>query len=190
MNFGAVPIDPGALLKLVEKQLQEPGTPRGSNIPGGGFGDLAFLSLWPDQLHLDNPRGKQFVAIRPNRFPVWQSVVSGAGTPLISPQWLNSATGFNAVVTLSCFAQINADPEMRSAQAVSEATLGITSFVLKVIKAVQFWCPCTDNTLANTYLREPARMTDGGFGITPKQGRDGWWVHAPVDLELKFTASF
>lgn len=190
MNYGVEPISPGDLLKKLEKQLQEGGTPTLSNLPGAGLGDLAFLSLWPDQLHLDNPRGKQFVAVRPNRFPVWQSVVSGAGTPLVNPLWLNSATGFNAVVTLSCFAQINADVEMRSSQAVAEAALGITSFVTRVIKSVQFWTPYTTVAATATYLREPARMSDGGFGITAKQGKDGWWVHAPVDLELKFTSKF
>ncbi len=190
MEWGMAPIKPQDLLLLLQKQLQEGGTPTGSNLPGAGLGDLAFLTTWPDDLLAKLPRGRQFVALRPSRFPLWQSVIQGAGSVLLGPTQILTSTGFNAVVTLSCFAQINADPETLSVQALAEETLGVISFVLRIMKAVQFWAPCTTATSTTCYLREPARVTDGGFGLTPKRMGDGWWVHAPFDLELKMTSSF
>ncbi len=189
IGFGVTPIEPGELLKLLEKQLSAAGTPTNSaGTPGAGLGSDAFLSLWPDQMHLDNPRSKRFVAIRPARFPIWQSIVQGAGTPTVGTPLINTTIGFNAVVTLACFVQINSDPEMRSAQAVSDAVLSITAFVMKVFAAVQFWTPRDDS--GSTLLREPARILDGGFGFKQVQGKDGWWVPVALDLEMKFTAAF
>jgi hypothetical protein len=188
--WGVSPIRPQDLLLLLEKQLQDGGTPTGSNLPGAGLGDLAFLSTWPDELMMMNPRGKQFVAIRPSRFPVWQSVVMGAGSVLQGASQIPTSTGFNAVVSLVSFVQINADPEMKSRQEVAEETLGVISFVLRVLKAVQFWTPCTDDTLGSCYLREYARVTDGGFGVTPKKVGTGYWNVCPFDLEMKFTSAF
>lgn len=184
-------------MKLIEKQLQEGGTPTGSNLVGGGFGDRAFLSLWPDKLHLKNPRAKQFVVVRPNRFPVWQTIIQGAGSPVAGFLGNKTMTGFNAVVTTVCFLQINADPEMRSGTALTEDVLGIIDgFVLRVIKALQFWNPFDSTTFdpttgaVDTYLREPCRMTDGGFGLSPIEVGDAWWISAPIDWEVKQTSAF
>ena len=103
-------------------------------------------------------------------------------------------TGFNTVVTLSCFCQINADVEMRSTQMITEDTLGVLAFVQKVISAIQFWNPQdfdpASPTYQDTYLREPARMTDGGFGLTNMEIGDSFWTNAPIDVEMKFTAKF
>lgn len=189
-QFGVDPIKPQDLLLLLEQQLQQGGTPTGSNLPGAGLADLAFLTTWPDELLAKMPRGRQFVAIRPSRYPLWQSVVQGAGSPLQGVTQIPTSTGFNTVVTLGCFCQINADPETMSRQSLAEETLGVISFVLRVMKAVQFWAPCTSATSGRCYLREPARVTDGGFGLTPKRLGDGWWVSAPFDLEMKFSSAF
>lgn len=188
------PIPPGDLLKLLQKQLQDAGTATGCvEVPGAGLGSDAFLSLWPDNMHLENPRSKRFVAIRPNRFPIWQSIIQGSGTPTRGISFLggpvvNTTIGFNAVVTLACFTQINADPEMRSALAVSEDVLSITAFVMKVMAAVQFWVP--RDASGNILLREPARVLDGGFGFKPVSAKGEWWVPSALDLELKHTAAF
>lgn len=190
MQWGMAPIKPQDLLALLERQLAASGTPTGSNLAGAGLGDLAFLTLWPDDLLAKLPRGKQFVAVRPARFPLWQSVIQGAGTPLVGAGFNTTATGFNATVSVVCFAQINADPETTSRQAISEETLGVTSFVLRVLKSVQFWVPCPTAARTACHLREPARVTDGGFGLTPRRVGDAWWVVAPFDLELKMTAAF
>mgnify|MGYP001573650774 CR=1 FL=1 len=146
--------------------------------------------MWPDELLAKNPKAKQFVAIRPNRFPVWQTVIQGAGAPVtIGYANNNTMTGHNSVVSLVCYVQINADPDMNSVQELTEQTLGILSFVQKVVAAVQFWNPFRVGT-ADTYLREPARMTDAGFGMDTKKIGDGWWVKSPIDLEMKFTAHY
>lgn len=190
IGFGVTPIAPGELLRLLEKQLSEAGTPTHSaEVAGGGLGSDAFLSLWPDQLHLANPRSKRFVAIRPARFPLWQSIIQGSGTPTRGAGVVNTAIGFNAVVTLACFVQINSDPEMRSGQTVTDDVLSVTAFVMKVFAAVQFWTP-RDAVAGNVLVREPARVQDGGFGFKQVQGKDGWWVPVALDLEIKFTAAF
>src|SRR5882762_10335735 len=100
LGFGITPIAPSALLLLLEKQLQEAGTCTGCVDPAGaGLGSDAFLSLWPDKLHLENPRSKRFVAIRPARFPIWQSIVQGSGAPVLAGfGGVNSMVGFNAVI--------------------------------------------------------------------------------------------
>lgn len=195
LGFGITPIAPGDLLKLLQKQLQDAGTATGCvEVPGAGLGSDAFLSLWPDNMHLENPRSKRFVAIRPNRFPIWQSIVQGSGIPTLGGvpfaggPTIKSTIGFNAVVTLACFTQINADPEMRSALAVSEDVLSVTSFVIKVMAAVQFWVP--RDVSGNILLREPARVLDGGFGFKPVSVKGEWWVPSAIDLEMKFTAAF
>ncbi len=191
LGFGCTPIAPSDLLLLLEKQLQQAGNCTGCADPvGAGLGTDAFLSLWPDQMHLANPRSKRFVAIRPARFPLWQSIVQGSGAPVSAGfAGINSMTGFNAVVTMACFVQINADPEMRSSLSITEDVLSVTDFVLnKVFPAVQFWVP-TDNN-SNILLREPARVLDGGFGFKPVAVKDGWWVPVAFDLELKFSAKF
>lgn len=190
MQWGIDPIKPQDLMLLLERQLQQGGTPTGSNLPGAGLGDRAFLTAWPDDLLAKIPRASQFVALRPARFPVWQGVVQGAGTPLQGPGRNATATGFNASVSVVCFAQINADVEAVSVRALTEEVQGIMSFVLGVMKAVQFWAPCTSAASGRCYLREPARVADGGFGITPKRLGDAWWAVSPFDLELKFTADF
>lgn len=189
-------ISPGDLLKLLVRQLSEGGTPLGSNLPGCGLADRAFLTLWPDPLLARNPIAKQFVAVRPNRFPVWQTVIQGSGSPLaLGYDGQNTMTGHNAVVSLVCFTQINADPEMKSTQALTEQALGTLSFVQRVATAVQFWNPAdltggTAYAAAPKYLREPARMTDGGFGVDTMEVGGAWWVKTPLDLELKFTAKY
>jgi hypothetical protein len=197
MGFGVTPIHPAELLKLLEKQLQQSGQCTGPdpNPPGLGLGDRAFLSLWTDDMHAKAPRAKQFVAIRPARFPIWQSIVQGSGTPAlgwtpstgIHPK-INTTLGFNAVVSLSCFVQINSDPEMKSNNMVSEDVLSVTDFVLKVAAAVQLWAPA--DASGNILLREPGRILDGGFGFRPVSGKDGWYVSVAFDLELKHTAKF
>lgn len=190
LGFGVTPVHPSELLKLLEKQLQQAGQCTGAapNPAGCGLGPDAFLSLWPDDLHMKNPRSKRFVAIRPARFPVWQSIVQGSGHPVGGYAGVNTAIGFNAVVTLACFAQINSDPEMRSSDVIAAETVSVTDFVLRVIKSVQFWTP--RNAANDQLLREPARMLDGGFGYKPARVGEAWWVPIAVDVELKFTAAF
>jgi hypothetical protein len=190
LGFGVTPIATTDLLKLLEKQLKEAGQCTGAapNPPGAGLGADAFLSLWPDQMHLDNPRSKRFVAIRPARFPIWQSIVQGSGTPTAGYLGINTTIGFNAVVTLACFIQINSDPEMRSANVVTEDVLSVTDFIMRVFKAVQFWQPRDGSN--NMLLREYARVLDGGFGYKQVNTKDGFWCPISVDLELKYTAKF
>lgn len=199
MDIGTAPIGPDELLLMMQTQLQQGGTQTWSNIPGAALGDLAFLSLWPDELHGKNPRGKQFVAIRPNRFPVWQSIITGAGTTLNGFGGDLTTPGFNTVVSCVCYNQLNADPEMMSAQAIAEDTIGMIRLILKVIRALQFWFPFDPNAgpldihgvpEGATYLREPCRMTDGGFGLNPRKLGDSWWSVGVVDFEMKFTAAF
>lgn len=189
-SYGVDPITPENLLLLLRDQLRLGGALPWSDLPGAGLGNRAFLTTYPDDVLAKIPPARQFVAIRPSRYPIWQSVVQGAGSVLQGITQIPTSTGFNAVVTLVCFAQINADPETLSEQALTEQTLGVISFVRSVMKAVQFWKPCTNASQTNCYLREPARVTDGGFGINPKRIGDGYWVIAPFDLETKFTSSF
>lgn len=183
------PIDPGDLLNLLVAQLAAPGTPDGSNLKGAGLGDRAFLTLWPDDLLLRNAKAKQFVAVRPNRFPVWQTVVQGAGSVTAGYMGQKTMTGFNTVVSLLCFQQNNADPENLSKQAVTEEARGMIALCMKVITAVQFWNPQKGSS-GLYYLREPARMTDGGFGLDTRGQKDSFWSRASIDVEVKFTAAF
>ena len=124
---------------------------------------------------------------------MWQTIVQGAGAPVrVGYQGQRTMTGFNSVISLVCFNQINADPDSKSTQAITELSLGTISFVLNVISAVQFWNPFDPNEADESYkyLREPARMTDGGFGLNPMEARGNWWLVAPIDVELKFSCKF
>ena len=192
-SYGIQPIEPGDLLKKMEQQLQEGGTPTGSNLKGAGLADLGFLTNWPDRLLAENPRGKQFVALRPSRFPVWQSVIQGAGSVTTGFLGQKSMTGFDAVVSTVCFTQINADVEMRSAEAIAEPVLGVLSFITqRIIPCLQFWTPFQTPAAdpVQYYVREPVRMTDGGFGMTQLSGKDGYWHITTVDWQMRFTCSF
>ena len=176
-NFGVLEVDPNDLLLKLEQQLQQSGTPPGSNLPGAGLGDRAFLSLFPDKLHLENPVATEFVTIRPVNFPVWQGVVTGAG---------RDYTGFDASLVLTCFIQMSADPEMKNTNAISEMTRSVTTLVFKVLSAVQFWTP--QDADGNDMLREYARIPDGGFQFTPVDGSGGPWVKVALAYQMKFTA--
>jgi len=189
MNQGMAPVDPGDLLGLFVRQLSQGGVPEGSNLKGAGLGDRAFLTLWPDDLLLRNARARQFVAVRPNRFPVWQTVVQGAGAPTAGYLGEKTMTGFNTVVSCLLFSQNNADPENFSAKAAAEDALGMVALIGKVISALQFWNPL-DQSTQKYYLREPARMTDGGFGLNSRGQKDSFWTTAVIDWEVKFTAKF
>ena len=189
-QWGVDPITPEALLLLLRDQLRKGGALPWSNLPGLGLGERAFITGYPDDVVQRIPDARQQVAIRPGRFPLWQSVVQGAGGTLQGPGLIPNSTGFNAVVSLICYTQINADPEPRQDQALTEQTFSALAFPRLVMKAVQFWQPCTDATQQRCYLREPGRVTDGGFGVTPKRIGDGYWLICPFDLELKFTAAF
>lgn len=176
-NFGITGVSPNTLLKMLEKQLQESGTPSGSNQPAAGLADRAFLSLWQDELHLTHPKANQFVTIRPTSWPVWQAVVAGAG---------RENTGFDASFIITCFIQMSTDPELKSVNALSEEVLGVSTLISVVASAIQFWEP-TDGD-GNDLLREPARIADPGFRFTPVNGRDGPWVKAAIDYGFRFTA--
>jgi hypothetical protein len=182
---GVTPVDPAELLTLFVRQLSESGTGGGCSDPtGAGLGDLAFLSLWPDDLHLVNPRGDKFVAVRPARFPVWQSLIQGSGqTANASP---NNTFGLNTVVSCLIFIRQNSDPEMRSTNTLTQDALSTISFILKVVSSLQFWMPVSSG--GAYLLREPARLTDGGFGINPVSGKDGPWVKVSADFSLNFEA--
>ncbi len=186
---GCTPISPQDLLLLLQKQLVEAGNCTGCADPtGAGLGSDAFLSLWPDKMHMENPRSKRFVAIRPARFPLWQSVIQGSGSPVSGFLGNKTMTGFNAVVTMSHFVQISADPEMRSQLTITEDVLSVTSFIMSTFRALQFWMPSDID--GNLLLREPARVLDGGFGYQPVQARDNLWAPVSFEIEMKFTAAF
>lgn len=142
-----------------------------------GLGDRAFLTLWSDKMLADLPMAKQYVAIRPARFPVWQSVVTGSGA---------EHTGFNGIVSLVCLNEINGDPETRSPITLTEESTAIVSSVMKVISAMQFWQPKDDDN--NDLLREYGRLVDGGFGFQALTGKESTWSVSSTDWELKFTA--
>ena len=189
-NFGVTPIDPSALLKLLENQLQSGGTPLGSNRPGAGLADRGFLSMFNDEILLGNPPAPQFATIKPTSWPVWQSVVDGVGSTLEGFNWTGSTNaaqvGFDAICTITCFAQISSDPETKDTNAVSEEALGVTSFVTKVCSAVHFWAP--KDTDGNDLLREYARIQTGGLRWTPITGAGGPWLKCAFDLQMRFTA--
>lgn len=176
-NFGVTPVDPNVLLKMLEVQIQDAGTPAGSNKPGAGLGSSGFLSLFTDDIHLADPSAVQFITLRPTNFPTWQSVVSGAG---------EDNTGFNGIVVVTAFAQMSADPEMKNTNAVSEQVLSATTLIMKAAAALQFWQP--KDTDQNDLLRQPARIADSGITFSPVTGRGGPWVKMSFPLELKFTA--
>lgn len=185
------PIDPAELLRRLTQQLSQAGTPTGSNLVGAGLADRAFLSVWPDDVLVRNVRARQFVAVRPSRFPLWQTVIQGAGSPINGYDGNITATGFNAVVSLVLFNQNNADPENWSAQAATEDTLGFINLALRVMSAVQFWNPFVGSGVGKSYyLREPARVTDGGFSINQRTIKDSFWTTGSLDCELKFTGAF
>lgn len=189
LGFGVTPITPNELLSLIETQLKEAGDATNSpDTPGAGLGADAFLSLWPDQWHLDDPKSRAFVAIRPNRFPIWQSIIDGSGTPTAGYAGVTHVTGFRALVTMACFVQINADPENKSVQAMTEDVLSVTSFVTRVVAALQMWTP--RNSENDQLLREPGRVADPGFTFKPVGGRDGWWVPVPLECEFAFSCRF
>ncbi len=177
-NFGITAIDPVVLLKALEAQLQQSGTPSGSNLPGAGLADRGFLSYYSDEMHLENPVAIQFATLRPVNFPVWQNVVDGAGR--------DPGTGFNGVVAVTCFAQNSSDPEMKNTNAISEDAISTTVFVMRVVSALQFWKPIDGD--ANDMLREPARMDNSGLRFFPVSGKGGPWTRISFNLEIKFTA--
>ena len=184
--FGITPVDPAELLRRLVIQLQQSGTPSGSNLPGAGWSDRAFISMFPDKLHLLAPVAPQFVAVRPENYPVWQSVVTGSGAPITSgASFVN--LGFDSTVVTTVFLQNSSDPEYKNPNAVTEATLGLLTPIMKTISALQFWTP-SDVTTGEILLREYARITDNGFKIIPVDGKDGPWIMAPITWQLRFTA--
>lgn len=190
MGQGVTPVDPSDLLKKLEAQLQLSGVPAGSNLVGAGMKDLAFLTVWPDDVLLRNPPGNRFVAVRPSRFPIWQTIIQGAGSPVSGYLGQKTMTGFDPVVSLVLFSQNNADPENKSKQAVTEDVIGFMAFALKVFSAVQFWNPFLAADPTAKLLREPARVSDGGIGINARTAKDAWWTVGVMDLALRFTAKF
>ncbi len=185
LGFGCTPIDVMDLLNLIEKQHCEGGTgATNSNLSGAGLGSDAFLSLWPDPLHLKNPRSKRFVVVRPQRFPVWQSVVQGAGGTWDAT--LGSNLGFNLVFSSIIFVQITgADAEQRSKLTLTEDVLSVIYTAMKVVSAMQMWVP-KDND-QNLLVREPCRLLDSGLQISPVNAGESWWCKASLDFECKFS---
>lgn len=172
--FGITPCTPETLLTVIEKRVQLV----------TGLGDRAFLSLWSDDWMALNPRANQFAAIRPNQFPVWQSVVDGSGFGLSQAGDIPGLTGFNASITVTVFVQNNADPESLSQQAITEFVLGVTTLVNKAAASLQGFIPRDANN--NPLVREYMRMTDAGWRYTPISGKDGPWVKVPIDFEVKY----
>jgi hypothetical protein len=142
-----------------------------------GTDSRVFLSLWTEEMLVRNPIHTTFIAIRPNRFPIWQSVVAGAGA---------QNTGFNAVVSVGCFKMIASDTEMRNERTISDETLSITAWVMKAISAAQFWEP--QDLDGNDLLREYARVQDGGFAYRTINGKGGPFSVSSFDVEMKLSA--
>lgn len=188
LNPGVTPVDITDILNRMVKQLTEAGHPNGPDCnKGAGLGATnAFLSLWPDQLHLKNPRSKQFVVIRPQRFPVWQSIVQGSGTTYEGYDDVYSTLGFNMVFSTVMFVAITgSDPEMRSARTLTEDVTSIMPLAMKIIASMQFWMP--QDADGNLLLREPARLLDSGLQVKPVNAGDAWWVQGSLDFEAKFS---
>ena len=175
VDFGTQTIDTGELLRLVVDRVQKV----------TGLGDRVFLSVWPDDWHLsESPRAIQFVAIRPNNFPVWQSVVSGGGFDY---------TGFNSGLTITSFVQNSSDPESWSGNALTEEAIGITQLVMKVAGAVQGWFPIVGTNAdadqrTATPLREYMRIADSGFRYNTVKKGTNWWSKVSMDVEMKYSA--
>ncbi len=171
-SYGITPVEPEVLLGIIETRVQQVTQ----------LGDRAFLSLWDDKFLLQNPIASQFIAIRPDNFPVWQSVTDGSG-------FENPKTGYNSTLSLLVYVQNNADPENASVQMIREAVLGLTQLVGKAAASLQGWVPTlTVDGEELALVREPMRMTDAGWRFDSTTGKGGPWSKATVAFECRFSA--
>lgn len=167
IQFGVTPVEPDVLLRLIEKRVQEVSPLK----------ERAFLSMWDDKVLITNPKATQFATIRPNGFPIWQSVVTGSGF---------DTTGYNASITLSVFVQHSGDIENQSFRSISDNVLGIVRLVSATMASLQGFVPRDANQ--NPLVREYMRMSDGGWRMSNIDGKGGPWHRTSVDFECKFTA--
>ena len=167
IQFGVTPVEPDVLLRLIEMQVQKVSPLK----------ERAFLSLWDDKVLVANPKATQFAAIRPNGFPLWQSIVTGSGFDV---------TGYNASLTLSVFIQHSSDIENQSIRAISDNVLGMVRVVSATMASLQGFIPRDANQ--NALVREYMRVSDGGWRMTNIDGKGGSWHRTSADFECKFTA--
>lgn len=176
MQFGMYPITPGDLLGRLETFVKQ-------NC--GLSGEDVFLTSAPNNFHLEFPPSDKFVAIVPQNFPVWQSVVTGAGQSLFAAPGVENL-GFDARIRMSVFTRLNTDQEFRQSQLITSDTLGILGTAINLVGAVQFWTAPTDDTANYSYLREPMRITDGPR-LEPREYKKSFWSLVHTEYEMKFT---
>lgn len=176
-NFGIYPITPGELLGRLEDFVKQ---------TGGLSADAVFLSAADDLWHLKFPPADFFIAIYPEDFPVWQSVVTGAGSSRdLAPGTEN--LGFDAQIRMVIFNRLNANQEFRDSDLIRSTTLGIMGTAINLVGAVQFWTPLVDGVSTACYLREPMRIT-AGPRLSPRNYEKTLWALVTTRFEMRFTA--
>ena len=177
-SFGITPISFADLLGIIESRVQ-------TYLDGIIAKDLVFLSTANDEYHLKCPPADQFVVLFPESFPVWQSVVSGAGSSLLlSPGDEN--LGFDLSMRVGVFTRLISDQEFRASQLFRNVTLGIMGITNKVVACFQIWTAPTPDDSNISYLREPARIVTGPR-ITHRNYPVGFWSCLTMQVEMKFT---
>lgn len=176
VSFGVTPISFPSFLGRIEDHVK---------ANSGLAADLVFLSPATENHHLKCPPGDQFVALFPENMPVWQSVVSGAGSSFaLEPGFEN--LGFDLQMKTVVFTRLNLDQEFRGSELFRNTTLGIMGVAGKIITCFQIWTAPTDADPAVSYLREPARVVQGPQ-MSHRDYETGLWSMLAMKFEMKFT---
>lgn len=177
MNFGVTPITPGDLLGRLEDWIKTR-----AGLPA----DSVFLSVASETYHLNNPPGDKFITIHATNFPVWQSVVSGAGAAFVSTSTVTNL-GFDVRIRVGIYTRLNSDQELRASQLIRNDALGVLGTAINLVGAIQFWTAPTDSDPTISYLREPMRVVDGPR-IQNREYNKTQWALVSTEWEMKFTA--
>lgn len=120
--------------------------------------DRILETLAPDEEHLNQPPGDQFVTITPVRFAASTALVAGSGRYTL---------GFDGQIRVGCFARFAGDQELRNARLLRDATRGLLNLHLRVLDALEQFAPT--NSEGEAIVKEPMRNVS--WDVQPKRYR-------------------
>lgn len=124
---------------------------------------LVFSTLRSDtELTLRAPTA-QFVAIRPNLFPVWNAAVTGGGNDTL---WIDGS------LTITYFSRYAADVDFADDQWLLDATVGVLPLWSALIHGLQLFEVM--DTSPSALLAEPMRLADQGWEFVDKPPIASW----------------
>ena len=180
MLFGCTPISIPDMMGLILEQVQ---------THAGLASTSVFWTVATDDWHLRCPPNDNFITLYPESFPVWQSVVSGAGNSTeTNPDFEN--LGLDLSTRVTSYTRLNSDQELRATQLMTNQAIGIMAPVTRIIGALQIWTaqvpPEDDEVETVSYLREPCRITDGPK-VHNRNYNKTLWALVQMHFQTRFT---